>query len=342
MTDDNVKPLGQVMQWADAAMYRAEPMPTDGRPGEISPRVRLLSMNADPLGDIAAGCMMYEGKVARDLVEVTDAQRRHYLEQLTRTHLKAPLELVQMHFLLEGVTRSFTHQLVRQRTAVYMQESLRFAVKDGIDEEVALPPSLRSKPDDHPWHRIWRRAVHTVDDAYSALVADGMPAEDARGLLPHNITTRVHYSTNLRALLDHAGNRLCTQAQFEWREVFTGIAQEIRKYRPNGDFYADGREQWAWQYERIAELLRPVCYQVGHCVFQADFDRSCSIRARVEANAHAGRQSEEWNNEYDVVEGNPIVVGVGPKSVIRDEKNVPVFIGAIQPAEWLLDPGAAR
>jgi flavin-dependent thymidylate synthase len=337
VANDNVHSLGEVVQWADAAMYRAEPIPgAAGAEGDLAPRVTLLSMNTDPLGDIAAGAMMYEGRVCRSLGDVTEEERRHYFGEIAKTHLKAPYELVQMHFLLEGVTRSFTHQLVRQRTAVYMQESLRFAVKEHVDEEVALPPSLRRLADDHPQRRLWQQAVNKIDDTYHALIGSGIPAEDARGLLPHNITTRVHYSTNLRALLDHAGNRLCTQAQFEWRAVFTGIAQAIRNYRPAGDFYADGREAWSWQYGALADLLRPVCYQVGHCVFQADFDRSCSIRNRVQANAEVGRQSGEWDTELDVV------VGVGPKSVVRDESDRPVFIGAIQPAEWLADPGAAR
>jgi thymidylate synthase ThyX len=46
--------------------------------------------------------------------------------------LKAPLEAIDFHFMVEGVTRAHTHQEVRQRTAVFAQESMRFAVKDKI------------------------------------------------------------------------------------------------------------------------------------------------------------------------------------------------------------------
>jgi len=322
-------------------MFRSEDMPFDVN--KDGPQVHIIGMTADPLGHIAATCMMYEGKVVRSLSDVTLAQRKHYFEQVKATKLKAPFEFVKFHFMIEGVTRSFTHQIVRQRTAVYAQESLRFAVKDGIDEEVALPPSLAALPQDDPRVRLWRKGVNAVDDTYHALVESGIPAEDARGLLPHNITTRLHYSTDLRALQDHAGNRLCTQAQFEWRQVWVRIVEAIRNYRPHAATirstpntsehfheelaFLDSND--AWQYEAIADLFRPVCYLTGKCEFMAEFDRECSIRERVQANHEIGRPSNEWDQTIASTQR-------------RTPGGDPVFIEAIRPAEWLLDPGAAR
>lgn len=362
----------RLQKWVDPAMFASEPL--DATTG---PKVFLLNMNTDPLGSIAAACKMYKGEVTRGLHEVTDDERRYYLAELQKTKLTTPLEAVQLHFLLEGVTRSFTHQLVRQRTAAYAQESLRFAVvEDGFTERVALPPSLAgtvsyneavdralgalgrtpvnddelaayvdryaSEGDRARWE--WDQALERLQRAYKAMVEQyGIPAEDARGLLPHNLTTRVHYVTNLRSLLDHSGNRLCTQAQFEWRLVFSRIAEAIRNYNPYvPDWDGYGLESLQWQYEHLSRLFKPVCYQIGKCAFEADFDRKCSIRNRVQANADLNRSSSQWGEEYDEVNDNPPVVGVGPQSVLRDEKRTPVFIGAIQPAEWLLDPGAAR
>lgn len=330
----------EIARFADVAMYDAEDMPFDvNREG---PQVHLLSMNADPLGDVAAMSMMYEGRVARSLADVTDSDRKHYFDQIKRTHLKAPFESVKFHFMIEGVTRSFTHQMVRQRTAVYAQESLRFAVKDTIDEEVALPPSLRGLKDDDPRVLLWRKAINRVDDTYHALVDGGIPAEDARGLLPHNITTRLHYVTDLRALQDHAGMRLCTQAQFEWRQVFVRIVEAIRNYDPfaatlrrNEAMVYDGAGMPVastpdrWQFEEVANLFRPVCYLTGKCEFNASFDRHCSIRSRVNENAGIGRDSSEWGEDWH---------GTDPRSPSGAEG----FIGKIDPREWLMDPTSAR
>ena len=373
-------------------MFEAEPIKTsDG------PRVYLLSMNADPLGDIASADMMFAGRVVRSLDEVTDEERIYHFKELTKTRLVAPFEFVSFHFLIEGVTRAFTHQLVRQRQATYVQESMRFAVKSEMP--VALPPSLAGTKDrqaiirdlniadgldpltrnfisDGDWTRLsevqrqrvlWDESVEFIEDHYNRLIAMGMPAEDARGIAPTNVLTRIHYRTDLHALLSHAGNRLCTQAQFEWRQVFSQIAQAIRNYTPDFSWAAgeiNGRDirgemDLAWdvsmrpKQDVLASHFAPICYATGKCEFMANVDRHCSIRNRVEANHDIGRKSDMWGFEYDQVVGNPIVAGVGPRSVMRESApgededddvptGKPVFIGAIEPAEWLLDPTAAR
>jgi hypothetical protein len=226
------------------------------------------------------------------------------------------------------------------------------------------------------WRKRWDESVRATSADYNWLVNDGMPAEDARGLAPTNVTTRIEYVTDLRSLLDHGGNRLCTQAQFEWKQVWAQIIQAIAGYakayiischlcgqvwqadQPGGYDYDSIKCQCVagsepefttrdnpvrWQFEAISKLFKPACYLTGKCEFAAmDLDRKCSIRNRVEANHEVGRDSAEWGTELDRVEGNPIVAGVGPRSVMRNEQGVPVFIGAIQPREWAADPAAAR
>lgn len=325
-----------VQKWADDAMFKAEPSS-----GLTGPQVFLLQATPDPLGSIAAFSAMYVGKVIRNKRDVTDDERRYYLAEMQQTKLKAPLESVDFHFMIEGVTRSFTHQLVRQRTAVYAQESLRFAVKEDAADAVALPPSLAGvEPYDgegqhisqeQAWLYEWDGAVEEMAEVYNRLVNSGMPAEDARGLLPHNITTRLNYKSNLRNLQDHAGNRLCTQAQFEWRMVWVRILEAMRAYCTNPNHQARTDEGYTfehlpnfcdnWQFQEIANLFRPVCYLTGQCEFKAKFDRKCKIRGRVDDNADINRPSKEWEGDYD--DGR-------------------VFIGGISPAEWLLDDGAAR
>lgn len=336
----------EVQKWADSAMFKAEPLKaSDG------PKVYLIWMTPDPLGAIAAMAKMYKGEVVRSLADVTHAERKHYMEEMQKTKLKAPLEAVKLHFMVEGVTRSFTHQMVRQRTAVYAQESLRFAVKEDMAEGVALPPSIAETEPSNPgvtsydydrlsapdkMRSIWDNTVDQIGYAYNQLIGLGMPAEDARGLLPHNITTRLNYVTDLRALQDHAGNRLCTQAQFEWRLVLSQLVEAIRNHQPHQPFRDGINAQWgripgfaveesnerdSWQFKAVADLFRPVCYLTGKCEFKAEFDRACSIRDRVEANHAEGRGSENWSQDYD---------------------NGRVFIPEIKPAEWLLDPKAAR
>jgi flavin-dependent thymidylate synthase len=313
------------VRWADRAMFQAEPItPEDG------PKVYLLSMSQDPLGEIASTCKMYKGEVVRSLSEVTDEERYYYLQQVSKTKLKAPFEFVKFHFLLEGVTRAFTHQLVRQRTAAYAQESMRFAVPTGEDTSlpVGLPPSLSGLPEEDPRVRAWQNTVDEIEDGYKYLVASGVPAEDARGLLPTNILTRVHYTTDLRALLDHAGNRLCTQAQFEWRLVFAQIVKAIydAELGDSGPIDVVGSPGYVKMSRELAELFRPVCYATGKCEFNADFDRPCSIRERVTAFHASGVPSDQWHSDHNFPPGQAMSAPLMP----------------IKPGEWLLDHTAAR
>ena len=265
----------EVSTYVDKAMYPAEPAVDQG-----FPTVTLLSATPDPLGAIAAFAFMYKGRVIRDLAELTDEERLWPWDQANATHLKGPLEAVDLHFMVENVTRAFTHQMVRQRTAVYAQESMRFAVKEDI---AARPGPLVAA--NRGARQVWAAHMKVTWEAYKTLIANGVPAEEARGLLPHDTLTRLNYKTNLRNLVDHLGNRLCTQAQFEWRLVGAQIVQAIAAYEEEG-----------WQFRTIADssLFRPVCYAMGHCPFGADFDRGCTIRERVDRGAFDEVDPKEW------------------------------------------------
>lgn len=300
--------MSSLSRKGDAQQYDAEPHVGDPDHG-VLPRVTLLWMTPDPLGAVAALSAIYSGRVVRGLEEVSDDDRMQAFIDVQKTHLKAPLEAVKLHFLFEGVDRAFTHQHVRQRTAVYAQESMRFAVLGDLLDATTLPPSLagtrRSEKGDldgrseaQRMRNLWDDTIRTVDAAYHRLVDSGMPSEEARGLLPHCTATRIHYVTDLRNLSDHSGNRLCTQAQFHWRVVFAGVVAAIKAAALRD------APRHAWQYGMIAEseLFRPVCYQLKYCPFQASFDRACTIRERVDLG----------------------------------------LFSEINPAEWLADPGAAR
>jgi flavin-dependent thymidylate synthase len=277
----------EVARWADVSMYRAEPDRLAEQGENVVPQVTLISMTPNPLRTMAATAELYAGRPVRSPGDVSRTTAMKWFGDMTRTALQAPLEFIDLHFFFEGVTRAFTHQLVRQRTAAYVQESQRFAVKENAAIEVAYPPSIMGLPEDHPWRMIWDSAISSVAYSYLRLVNAGMPAEDARGLLPTNITTRGHYKTNLRNLAEHAGMRLCSQAQAEWKQVWAGILRAIREYGPPSE---------RWQQFAIAGLFKPVCYQTGKCEFLAETDRYCSIRERVMAHHKAGEGPEEWSD----------------------------------------------
>lgn len=358
---------GQVVRWADRAQYHSAAMPEDTRApgGGRRPTVKLLNATPDPLGSLAAFCGIYEGKVVRSLSEVTDDDRRAAWEAMRATVLNGPLESIQFHFLIEGVTRAFTHQAVRNRFSFIAQESLRFAVVDdeAWTDRSAYPPSLAAEPvssreiidrmdasgdparvggyvspEENAYalkRDAWDDAIMVAQAAYARLVEAGVPAEEARGLMPHSITTRYHWVVSMRTLLSEAGKRLCTQAQFEWRVVMAEIVKALRgkaaKVSKDESFH-----DWphtGWQFELMASALQPVCYQTGGCGFMAKFDRGCTIRERVNRFEANNVPSSRWSEDrwQDVAAGQTTE---GPDAF---RPLIP-----IQPREWLADPAAAR
>jgi hypothetical protein len=225
------EPTTAITHYVDKAMFEAEAV----EEGALErPRIHLLSATPDPLGAVAAFAMMYEGRVVRDLSEITDEERVRYFDDCFNTALRTPLEAIDLHFMMEGITRATWDQAVRQRTAVFAGESLRFAVKEEIVNRPG--PGVAGKRR----VAIWEDAIQSIHEAYLALIADGVPAEDARGLLPLNVLTRGHYKTNLRNLEAEVGKRLCTQAQFEWRLLHADLRREIREFRGYRDIRHDG------------------------------------------------------------------------------------------------------
>lgn len=343
----------EVEKWGDAAMWKARPI--EREEGKlIEPTVYLMGMNPDPLGTIASVSGIYRGKVQTDPWQVTNEERLFYWNDMRKSRLRAPFEFVNLHFLIEGVSRGFTHQAVRQRTAVFGQESMRFAVKEELADETVMPAYLAALKEDDPRRVVWDQTLKHIQDGYAALIGAGVPAEDARGLMPTNIATRLHYSTDLNSLMAHAGNRLCTQAQFEWRYVWAKIVRAIAEkcVCPKHPRFHESEQYGAipmfpqdcngvdtvWMACELTNLFRPICYQTGKCEFMTSFDRVCAIRSRVEGNHKLGRTSDEWDKPW----GDESLRGFGDGHYQEASKTGrPVFVGEIHTREWLMDPSAA-
>jgi flavin-dependent thymidylate synthase len=275
-----------VARFADVAMYNRIPIVEGGE--EMRPKVTLMHMTPHPLRQLAAASELYRGNVVHDYHRVDRGTALTWLTDMTKTVLAAPLEFVDIWFLIEGVTRAFTHQLVRQRVgAVYIQESMRFSVAANGQHEVRMPPAIERLKEDDPARVVWQKAVDSLTKTYVDLINAGIPAEDARGLLPTNIGTRIHYKTNLRGLMQHGGMRLTSQAQYEWKEVWRQFITTMASYGPKEE---------RWQQQAIVRLFRPLCYHTGKCEFLAETDRYCNIRERVMAHHAKGEGPEQWGD----------------------------------------------
>lgn len=217
-------------------------------------KVTLISNTSEPLKSIAVANAIMKEKYPLDYVKnMSCSELKNYVDEIFKTELQGSLEFAHFTFLVEDVTRAFTHQLVRHRTMSFSQQSMRFfnASKSGFKMPTFDHDAYRSQV---------QGVVDIVFKAYSRLIENGCPVENARSILPTNTLTSISFSSTYRGILKMAEVRLCLQTQDEFREVMRKIKDEIEKIEPY-----------------LAYKLIPICKKIGKCPFKSIFDRECIL-----------------------------------------------------------------
>lgn len=142
-------------------------------------------------------------------------------------HLSA-LEHASFTFGIEGVSRALTHQLVRHRLASYSQQSQRYVSMRDFPR--ITPPSLSEKPE---LLNRFQTIIDEIGRAYKELLEAGIPAEDARYLLPNACETKIVVTMNARELLHFFRLRCCHRAQWEIHALADWMLNLARGAGPN-------------------------------------------------------------------------------------------------------------
>ena len=118
-------------------------------------------------------------------------------------------EFCDFTFLLEGVTRAFTHQLVRTRTLSFAQQAMQVLRMDGWQYHTGTTIQNNEEADE-----LYENGMRGIAYTYSKLVdMPGVHTEDARGILPTNILTNIVVKGNLRAFADMLRKRASPRNQ---------------------------------------------------------------------------------------------------------------------------------
>jgi thymidylate synthase (FAD) len=182
-----------------------------------------------------------------------------YLSNIIQSAHGSVLEHAVWNFIIAGVSRSFTHELVRHRAGfAYSQLSQRY-----VDESTANfvePDCIASDPE---LHTIWEESIRQAHEAYKRLVeglAQHFAAEPdatmrrklarqaARSVLPNATETRIFVTANGRAWRHFIEARANEHAETEIRSVAIAILRILQEESPAlfGDYtvetLADGSE----------------------------------------------------------------------------------------------------
>lgn len=193
-------------------------------------QVELLYHTPDPERAIAtAARLCYAPVGASELMETMPPERvRSVLSTIMGSGHFSTLEHASYTFAVDGVSRALTHQLVRHRIASFNQQSQRY-VKFKGEIPVVKPVTVA---DNAETSALFDEAIECVTRAYRTLVEAGVPAEDARYLLPNAAETKIVITMNVRELLHFFEVRCCNRAQREIREMAHRMLELVRPTAP--------------------------------------------------------------------------------------------------------------
>lgn len=145
--------------------------------------------------------------------------------------IRSSWEFVDYTFEVQGVTRAFTHQLVRTRTASYAQQAQRVVDMGSFE---ALKPETVSNVDDLDILGIsqWDVLMENIANTYQHYQDLGVPNQDCRGVLPTNVLTNIIVKANLRTMADLLAKRKNLRAQGEYGAVAQGMEEAILSVHP--------------------------------------------------------------------------------------------------------------
>ena len=218
-------------------------------------QVRLISKPENMLKTIYTACRTcYSADSPLNIYDCDSAQDEEKMLKLISRVVSSghysTIEHIQVSFAISNISRACSHQLVRHRHMSFSQKSQRYVKEKGQFDY--LTPNTIEKNEE--LNKKFDEFMSKVSEFYLELTEAGIPAEDARAVLPNAASTSMVASLNLREMIHLANLRLCTRAQTEIRILVKRMCDELVKEEP-------------W----LKDYLVPKCERFGFC----DEDKSC-------------------------------------------------------------------
>jgi thymidylate synthase (FAD) len=189
--------------------------------------VKLINYTTNPEITVAiAARLCYSAsdiiKIEYDFKEAENGleKARKLIKKIRTSGHESVLEHANFTFIVDKLSRSASHQLVRHRIASYSQRSQRY-VKE-INPQIVIPQSISENKE---LLDKFNNLVGEIYSLYGFFLESGIPAEDARYILPNAAQTQLSFTMNARELLHFFKLRGCERAQWEIRN----LAKEIFK-----------------------------------------------------------------------------------------------------------------
>ena len=203
--------------------------------------------NAEKIVELAAR-ICYSNLSVKELIDLYfngDKKENNLIEKLYTMGHMTPFENVVFTFIIEEISRSCTHQLVRHRLATYGQRSQRYVNEENFSYRT--PKSIR---DNKQANEKYESMMYELNKQYKEFINEfNIPQEDARYILPNSCDSTILVTMNLRELFHFFNLRCCMRAQTEIRNVANNMLLLIRESIS----------------EKLSMFCGPKCYNTKIC-----------------------------------------------------------------------------
>lgn len=208
--------------------------------GQVKLKVLLLNHTQNPEETIAhAAKLCYSPSSVEELKEkIESSNNEKFIAKLQKIGHLSPFEHVSFTYGVEGISRACSHQLVRHRIASYSQQSQRYvgghSGNEGGTFDFILPPGVEAAGKKEWFAEKMNEIQKWYDELVEALGNSGERSnEDARFILPNAAETKIIITMNARELLHFFSVRCCERAQWEIRDMATGMLKLARNVIPS-------------------------------------------------------------------------------------------------------------
>ncbi len=186
-------------------------------------KVKLIYITPD-----AEKIIEFAGRVSHESYDrVTPESHIKFIRMLKKLGHESVFEHAVASFLISGVSRSLTHQLVRHRIASYTQKSQRYVDESNFD--YVIPDTIKRN---EVSLNVYKNFMDECKNIYKKLIDLGIPKEDARFVLPNATKTEIVLTANFRELRHMIKLRGNKEAQWEIRRVFIEILKILKEHAP--------------------------------------------------------------------------------------------------------------
>ena len=193
-------------------------------------KVTLITHTPEPEKVIASAAKLcYSSSDIETLMNgLTTEKVEAFIEKLTDLGHESPLEHCTFTFGIEGVSRALLAQLTRHRIASYSVKSQRYVKEGGFG--YVTPKTIE---EDDMLFLKYINLMKDIQGFYNSAIKRGVPAEDARYVLPNACSTQLIMTFNIRSLLNFFELRCCNRAQWEIRQMADTMLDICKEIAPN-------------------------------------------------------------------------------------------------------------